>query len=287
MPLGLRPDSVRPRRLASGPALVSPLLSRKTHLTQHFSTKDSRSWKIALRFKRRYLPFSVTLLKFSHDIYPGTDIPKNFSSQVRLKPESGGPSRDALIYMNNPLRTAGLTFFQKSFANEDRTTVLQVVRNPGWQLPYLACALIAFGLILQFCLHLAGTLPGSAAPGLPSPSPVPAVKPSKRFLPFLSPRPSGSSGAASTPPRRRAIRAPSTSWVSAGCRCSPTDGSNRWTRSRAPPCCRCRGRADRAGRRQSAAAADPGRRWLLDVFFGRRWRTPTGPSRSTIRNCSP
>ncbi len=36
-------------------------------------------WKIALRFVRRYQPYSLTLLKFSHDRYAGTDIPKNFS----------------------------------------------------------------------------------------------------------------------------------------------------------------------------------------------------------------
>ena len=42
-----------------------------------------------MRFQRRYLPFSLTLIKFSHDIYPGTDIPKNFSSRVRLPPRTG------------------------------------------------------------------------------------------------------------------------------------------------------------------------------------------------------
>jgi hypothetical protein len=107
-----------------------------------------------MRFQRRYLPFSLTLLKFSHDIYPGTDIPKNFSSRVRVN-TPGAPGREVLIYMNNPMRTAGLTFYQKSFANEDRTTVLQVVRNPSWLMPYIACTLMALGLVLQFSLHLA------------------------------------------------------------------------------------------------------------------------------------
>jgi hypothetical protein len=114
-----------------------------------------RSWKIALRFQRRYLPFSVTLLKFSHDIYPGTDIPRNFSSRVRLTTPGGG-EREALIYMNNPLRAAGLTFYQASFANEDRTSILQVVRNPGWRLPYIACAAMSAGLVTQFGISLIG-----------------------------------------------------------------------------------------------------------------------------------
>jgi len=126
-------------------------------LPQHFTTENPhRTWKISMRPERRYFPFSFTLLKFSHDIYPGTDIPKNFSSRVKIAANNGGGSRESLIYMNNPLRFGGFTFFQKSFANEDRTSVLQVVRNPSWRLPYIACAMMALGLVIQFLLHLTG-----------------------------------------------------------------------------------------------------------------------------------
>jgi hypothetical protein len=48
-----------------------------------------------------------------------------------------------------------LTFYQAGFENNDRTTVLQVVRNPSWALPYVACALMTLGLLFQFSLHLA------------------------------------------------------------------------------------------------------------------------------------
>jgi hypothetical protein len=58
--------------------------------------------------------------------------------------------------MNNPLRYAGLTFYQASFENNDRTTILQVVRNPSWLLPYIACGLMTVGLLLQFGIHLVG-----------------------------------------------------------------------------------------------------------------------------------
>ena len=56
--------------------------------------------------------------------------------------------------MNNPLRYAGLTFYQASFDNNDRTTILQVVRNPSWLLPYIACGVMSFGLLWQFAIHL-------------------------------------------------------------------------------------------------------------------------------------
>ena len=129
------------------------MVSTQLGMPQRFECAG-RTWKLILRPERHYQPFSLTLLKFSHDVYPGTDIPKNFSSRVRLTPAGGGPTREVLIYMNNPLRHEGLTFYQASFANNDQTTILQVVRNPSWLLPYISCATIAAGLVLQFLLHL-------------------------------------------------------------------------------------------------------------------------------------
>ncbi|HMD61459.1 MAG TPA: cytochrome c biogenesis protein ResB [Opitutaceae bacterium] len=114
-----------------------------------------RSWKIVMRPLRHYEPYSLTLEKFSHDIYPGTDIPKNFSSKVRINPPGGGEGREVLIYMNNPLRYGGLTYYQAGFEPNDRTTILQVVRNPSWLAPYIACAAITLGLVIQFVMHLA------------------------------------------------------------------------------------------------------------------------------------
>ena len=48
----------------------------------------------------------------------------------------------------------GLTFYQAGFDNNDRTTILQVVRNPSWLLPYIACILMGLGLTVQFGIHL-------------------------------------------------------------------------------------------------------------------------------------
>jgi len=117
-------------------------------------THAGRTWQIALRLQRNYKPYSLTLLNFSHDRYAGTDIPKNFSSRIRLTTPDGRDDREVLIYMNNPLRYAGLTFYQSGFDNNDRTTVLQVVRNPSWLLLYIACALMGLGLCIQFGISL-------------------------------------------------------------------------------------------------------------------------------------
>jgi len=122
---------------------------------------EGHPWRLVLRQRRYYLPFALTLKEFHHDVYPGTDIPKNFSSLVRLVDPSRQEDRDVVIRMNSPLRYGGSTFYQASFGMGDKLSVLQVVRNPGWLIPYLSCALVAIGMLMHFGIKLSGTLRGS------------------------------------------------------------------------------------------------------------------------------
>lgn len=134
-----------------GTWLVSPELVRP----QSF-TVDAHTWKLVLRRERAYKPFKIGLIEVKHDVYPGTDTPKNFSSLVRVETPGSADTREVLIYMNNPLRYAGLTFYQYQMNAPQKYTVLQVVRNPSWILPYVACVMIAAGLLWQFGAHLVG-----------------------------------------------------------------------------------------------------------------------------------
>lgn len=113
-------------------------------------TFEGKRYSLEIRRKRYYYPFEIALIDFSHDRYLGTNIPMNFSSDIQLTHEERGEEREFLIYMNHPLRYNGLTFFQSGFANEDTTTILQVVSNPGRHLPYISCILIFAGLTVQF-----------------------------------------------------------------------------------------------------------------------------------------
>jgi hypothetical protein len=131
------------------------LVSTELTVPQEFKY-ENRAWRIALRVRRFYQPFSLTLLKFNHDRYAGTEIPKNFSSRLRLTTPDGREDREVLVYMNNPLRHDGVTFYQAGFKDDDRTTILQVVRNPAWSLPYVACTMMTLGMTLQFGFHLVG-----------------------------------------------------------------------------------------------------------------------------------
>jgi hypothetical protein len=142
--------------------IVTPQGSLGTWLVSEFIeqpqtfTWNNRTYQLALRPRRHYKPYSIQLLKFQHDVYPGTEIPKNFSSRVLLQRPETGEKREVLIYMNNPLRYAGETYYQSGFDEDNLGTILQVVRNPSWLTPYFSCVLVCAGLIVQFAASLLG-----------------------------------------------------------------------------------------------------------------------------------
>ncbi|HWE96190.1 MAG TPA: cytochrome c biogenesis protein CcsA [Tepidisphaeraceae bacterium] len=112
-----------------------------------------KTYELSLRFKRDYKPYTISLAKFTHDRFLGTDIAKDFASDVRLVDPARHVDRTARIWMNHPLRYlgSGETFYQASFDEKhDAFTILQVVSNPGWLVPYFACGIGALGLVIHF-----------------------------------------------------------------------------------------------------------------------------------------
>ena len=117
---------------------------------------DGRHWSLELRAARYYKPYSLKLEKFTHEVYPGTQIAKNFSSTVTIDDAEHNEHRQVVIYMNHPLRYLGDTYYQSGFEPDNSGTVLQVVRNPSYQAPYISCVIVSLGLLIQFTLHLTG-----------------------------------------------------------------------------------------------------------------------------------
>ena len=131
-----------------GTYLATPWI-RGSSLDPQVVTVDGTDYDLQLRFARTYKPYRIELLEFRHDKYVGTETPKNFSSLVRLIDESKGVDRTVSIWMNNPLRYAGETFYQSSFEPGKNLTILQVVRNDGWMIPYLSCMFVAVGMTVH------------------------------------------------------------------------------------------------------------------------------------------
>ncbi len=108
---------------------------------------EGEMWELALRQRRYYSDSALTLNEFRHDRYAGTQISRSFSSALTLI-EPDGATRDVFISMNNPFRHDGRVYYQSGFQGED-ITVLQVVENPGWLLPYIACIILTLGLMIE------------------------------------------------------------------------------------------------------------------------------------------
>ena len=119
---------------------------------QDIITIGKEKLKVYLRNRRYYLPFEIELIDFSFDRYRGTNTPRNYSSQIILR--DGNHQEEKLIYMNAPLRKAGKTFYQASFFRDEKGTILQVVENKGWLIPYISTIIISLGMIWQFLSHL-------------------------------------------------------------------------------------------------------------------------------------
>jgi hypothetical protein len=148
---------------------------------------DGQKYRVGFRSTRYYFgqdlgkePFQMSLLKTTHEIYPGTatasdpqGIPKNFQSRVRLENAASSEKREADIFMNNPLRYQGLTFYQYQMGRDEMdtargTSTLQVVRNPSWLAPYIGCIIVGIGMTWQFMYHLVGFVRKRTAQPLPA-----------------------------------------------------------------------------------------------------------------------
>ena len=119
---------------------------------------DGKPYDIALRFKRSYRDFSVYLDDVRAESYIGTATPRDYSSYIHLVAPKQGIDRDIRIWMNNPLRFGGETFYQSGYSpaapGQRETTTLQVVSNTGWMIPYVSCMIVGTGLLAQFGLSL-------------------------------------------------------------------------------------------------------------------------------------
>jgi hypothetical protein len=123
---------------------------------------DGQTYELALRFRRSYRDYTMYLKEFKHDRYVGTNTPRNYSSLVQVVDPATGEDHEELIWMNHPLFYRGETFYQiqvlQDTAGDEIGTVLQVVRNPGWMMPYVSCLIVSLGMALHFGLNLVSFL---------------------------------------------------------------------------------------------------------------------------------
>ncbi|MBP9674709.1 MAG: cytochrome c biogenesis protein ResB [Bacteriovoracaceae bacterium] len=110
--------------------------------------------KILLRLEKETLtlPYEIKLDKFHMEKDPGTETPASFESFVTLR--AFGKESTHHIFMNNPLKFSGMTFYQASYFPVPELnsygSVLSVNYDPGRILKYLGALLIVLGAIWHY-----------------------------------------------------------------------------------------------------------------------------------------
>ena len=117
-------------------------------------TPNKDTYTISIGRVQRPLPFTIQLIDFRRTVYPGTDKPKEFESDIIIR--DNNIEWPVTIRMNEPARYKGYTFYQSSFVQRpgQEITVLNVVNNIGHAFPYIASLIIFIGLLIHSCLKL-------------------------------------------------------------------------------------------------------------------------------------
>lgn len=113
-----------------------------------------RTIEIGYHYQDIPMGFSIRLLDFILEHYPGSNQPKSYESRVQVKDPNHGPIQDQRIYMNHPLKHRGYKFFQSSYvpgngASPD-ISVFSVNHDPGVPMIYGGSLIMVIGIYMLF-----------------------------------------------------------------------------------------------------------------------------------------
>lgn len=100
------------------------------------------------------LPFEFVLTKFNMEKDPGTTRAASYESFVRLFTEKGPENHH--IFMNNPLKHKGFTFYQASYSQDRQgnySSTLSVNVDPGRPFKYAGSLMLVFGSMWHYWLN--------------------------------------------------------------------------------------------------------------------------------------
>ncbi|HEE8974148.1 TPA: cytochrome c biogenesis protein ResB, partial [Campylobacter jejuni] len=100
------------------------------------------SW--ALSYEQ--LPFDIYLRDFVLDRYPGSMSPASYASEITVK--NNNENFDYRIFMNNVLDYDGYRFYQSSYDQDEKGTVLSVNKDPGKIPTYIGYFLLCLGMFM-------------------------------------------------------------------------------------------------------------------------------------------
>ena len=95
------------------------------------------------------LPFSITLREFQLDRYPGSNSPSSYASEITVNDPEMKLVKPFRIYMNNILNYRGYRFFQSSYDQDEKGTILSVNHDYwGTLVTYVGYFFMLIGMVL-------------------------------------------------------------------------------------------------------------------------------------------
>jgi cytochrome c-type biogenesis protein CcsB len=96
------------------------------------------------------IPFSLKLDTFILAHYPGSNSPSWFESKITLIDSAKGISEQRRIFMNNVMQHRGYRFYQSSYDNDEKGTILSVNSDFwGTTITYFGYILMGLGMFLS------------------------------------------------------------------------------------------------------------------------------------------
>ncbi|MBG0858076.1 MAG: cytochrome c biogenesis protein CcsA [Bacteroidales bacterium] len=113
-------------------------------------TMDGNTFEITYGSMITTLPFSLKLNDFILERYPGSNSPSGYRSDVLLVDNTENLTRQYDIFMNNILKHRGFRFYQSSFDQDEKGTILSVSHDrAGMTVTYTGYAVLFLFIILS------------------------------------------------------------------------------------------------------------------------------------------
>jgi len=112
---------------------------------------DGVRFSISYGAKMLEIPFSLELRDFQLDRYAGSMSPSSFASEVTLIDEPNNINEESRIFMNNVLNYKGYRFFQSSYDQDEKGTILSVNHDKaGTLVTYIGYFFMTLAMVLNF-----------------------------------------------------------------------------------------------------------------------------------------
>ncbi|ANV98420.1 cytochrome C biogenesis protein [Helicobacter enhydrae] len=113
------------------------------------------TFEISWGTKPIVLPFAIALTRFTLDRYPGSHSPSSYASDVLVLDKTSTGTQTHImpnassfpfrIFMNNVLDYGGYRFYQSSYDQDEKGSILSVNKDPGKNFTYLGYFLLILG----------------------------------------------------------------------------------------------------------------------------------------------